>query len=504
MTATTTLPLSSSNQTDRPAPGLRMSMIDGTLAQMMVMLTTGAVLAGYAVALGLPKALVGLIASAIPISQMAQIPAVPIIERSRRRKHVALVSSAIGRLLWIPIAFVPWMFPDPSTTRTVVFLALVISSFFFQSISACAYASWMRDLIPLETMGRFFGRRLALSTGAGALVALGAGFGLDRAKAMLGPVDAYIPVLLLGAAIGILGLAPLVLTPEPDMAPPLKEPLHRALLRPLEDADYRQILRFSGAWSLAVHLASPFFAVYMLERIGLSMGTILSLSVIGQLTNVLFLSLWGPVVDRLGNVGVLRLAVLFFTASFLIWPSTTLPERHQFTLPLLALGEVLMGIGTSGIVLCGGNLSMKSAPKERAATFLATNALVTGCVATVAPLLGGWMGDAFSGFELRLLLEWEELGAGVSGSVPTVVLSGLDFVFIAAFLLGLYAGHRTLAITEPSERRSGELFRALLSQVRRPALSLGGGPGHRSFVHFPYALLRPRGPTPKPGPASGR
>ena len=44
------------------------------------------------------------------------------------------------------------------------------------------------------------------------------------------------------------------------------------LLEPVRDQNYSQLLKFLFVWSLTSNLAIPFFAVYMLKVIGLSLA----------------------------------------------------------------------------------------------------------------------------------------------------------------------------------------------------------------------------------------
>src|SRR5208337_5586128 len=47
------------------------------------------------------------------------------------------------------------------------------------TISACGFNPWIRDFVPEKIMGRFFGKRMAIGTAAGAVLALLAGVGLE-------------------------------------------------------------------------------------------------------------------------------------------------------------------------------------------------------------------------------------------------------------------------------------------------------------------------------------
>ncbi len=50
-------------------------------------------------------------------------------------------------------------------------------------------------------------------------------------------------------------------------------------------------------WNFALNLAVPFFAVYMLTRLGLSLPTVIGFTMLSQITNVLFARVWGAMAD---------------------------------------------------------------------------------------------------------------------------------------------------------------------------------------------------------------
>lgn len=255
-----------------------------------------------------------------------------------------------------------------------------------------------------------------------------------------------------------------------------------------------------------MNFAGPFFVVYMLSRLGMSMTWILGLSVVSQLVNVLFLRLWGKLADRFSNKSVLAASGPLVIVGILLWIFTTMPERHVLTVPLLILIHVLGGMSTAGVGLCAGNIALKAAPKGEATAYLATNALVSGLAATVAPLLGGLAADFFSHQELAVAVRWAtSQPAAREFALPAVHIRGLDFLFIGSFLFGLYALHRLAAVHDEGEAEEDIVLTQLYSEVRRHARHVSNLAGVRTLSSFPYAVLRRlrggsrRGPRTAPG-----
>jgi MFS family permease len=220
------------------------------------------------------------------------------------------------------------------------------------------------------------------------------------------------------------------------------------------------------------------------------MGLVLGLSVLSQLINVVFFRVWGALADRFTNKSVLGVSGPMFILSILLWPFLTMPERHFLTIPLLVAIHVLAGISTAGVMLCSGNIALKAAPLGKATSFLAANALTSGLAATVAPVLAGLAADGFSGQELSLSLKWTSTNSGSPlFDWPALSLQGLDFLFVIAVVLGVYALHRLALVREEGEVEEEVVMNELMGQVRKAVRHVSNVAGLRTLTYFPYMKL---------------
>ena len=470
--------------------GMSMLIHDGICSQIMGVLTSGAFLVAFAVLLGASNLVIGLLAAVGPFCQVLQIPAIFLVERTGRRKLLVVIHAFASRLFWIVVAVIPWFIPE--ALRIPVLLASLLLYFGLGTVAGCAWNSWVRDLVPESIMGSYFAKRMAISVALGAALTLGAGFALDYGKRLFSePLTVYSIFFAVGAFFGVLGVLFLALTPEPRMARVRPRGIFTVLAEPFRHGNYRQLIFFLGSWNFAVNLAAPFFVVYMLKRLGLSMAWVLGLSVLSQAVNVAFLRIWGRISDRYTNKSVLAVSGPLFILSILIWPFTTMPERYVLTIPLLVAIHVIAGISTAGVSLCSGNIALKLAPRGQATAYLAASALVNGLAATAAPILAGIGADWFAGESLSLSLKWTAATEGVDRWViPAVNLMGLDFIFLIAFVLGLYALHRLIAVREEGEVEETIVTSELFAEVRKAMRHVSNVAGLRTFTHFPYSRLR--------------
>lgn len=480
-----------------------MLLYDGVCSQIMGALTGGAFLVAFALLLGASNVVIGVLAAIGPLTQILQIPAIFLVDRSGLRKVLVVGSSVLSRIAWLVVAALPWLVP--ADQRVTVLIVCLGFYFGLGAVSGCAFNSWMRDFIPEEIRGSYSGKRLAVATAVGAVLTLLAGFGVDLGNRAFDRDETLYSVLFMaGAASGFVGVFFLTRIPEPRMAAVRPEGLVSMLTEPFREPNYSKLLMFLGSWNFAVNLAAPFFVVYMIQRLQLPMGLVLGLSVLSQLVNVVFFRIWGHLADRFSNKSVLAVSGPLFVVSILLWPFLTMPEKHVLTIPLLVVIHVLAGVSTAGVMLCSGNIALKAAPRGKATAFLASNALVNGLAATVAPILAGLAADGFATQGLTLSLKWTSTQRGTTAfEVPAFDLRGLDFLFVISVIFGLYALHRLLAVREEGEVEEGIVVAELVAEVRKVVRHVSNVAGLRSLYSFPFPRLeqptkqkRPQAPAP--------
>ena len=462
---------------------------DGVASQAMGILTGGAFLVAFAVKLGASNLVIGLLAAIGPLAQLLQLPSIFIVEKIRNRRLITVVAAALSRLCWLIIALSPFIFPAKIAITILLVLLAAVSA--FGAVSGCSWNSWMRDLIPENVMGSFFSKRMRISTGVGIALSIIAALYLDFWKKQFASHElaGYSILFFIGFAAGILGVFFLAKTPEIRM-PRVQEraKIFKLLSLPFKDENFRKLIAFMCSWNFAVNLAGPFFMVYMLKRLGLSMSFIIGLSIVSQVMNFVFLKIWGRYTDRFSNKSVLAISGPLFIISILAWTFTTMPEKYFLTIPLLIIIHVVMGLSSAGVSLASGNISLKLAPKGQATVYLAANTIMNSIAAGIAPILGGIFADFFAGRELAWTLNYKSPTGEFS--LATLNLQQWDFFFALAFLIGLYAIHRLAMIKEAGEVEEKIVTQELLNEVRTQVRILSSVEGLRQMVSFPISIVR--------------
>ncbi|MFC1931555.1 MFS transporter [Chloroflexota bacterium] len=476
------------------ALGLHWFTLEGMTSLGLFSITTSGFLAAFALALGANNLQIGILAALPFLMQILQLPSIWLVEKFRKRKTIALITWLPAQLLWFPMALIPAFAKTPSGMAISLLLIFMAIRGLLAAISNCSWNGWIRDLIPQQMLGQIFSRRLIFSTIAAVAFSMGAAFFVDFWQSQASGQSAifgYTYVLLFGALF--LGLASpvfMALMPEPLMqtVPGTQPSIMARLTTPFRDRNFRQLIQFLLFWGFASNLAIPFFAVYMLQRLGLPLSSVIALSILSQFFNILFLRIWGRFVDRFGSKAVLSLCASLYLLVILGWIFTTMPERYVLTIPLLLGLHIFAGIANAGVTLTVATIGLKLSPKGEATTYLAGASLATNLGAGLGPLCGGLLADFFSKRQLDLTLTWTSPLNYLEVSALSII--GLEFLFGIAFIFGLITLSTLATVREEGAVSREVILESLMFPTREISRPMSSVPGYNLLSNFPFGYLK--------------
>lgn len=474
---------------DQLRRGERHLLFDAAFGTVIGTLNSGVVLVAYALMLGAPSSVIGVLAAVPFLTQLLQGPAVILLERLRRRRLVAVASLFVARLA-LPLMMVLGYLPD----RRIALLLLVVAEVVhcaFNAVAACAWNSWIRDLIPEERLGRFFARRTVwatvLATVGTAVAALALQFA-DAGSDGGGSPAVFAALYGVGFASSLLSTWHLSRVPEPAMPPAgAGGRLRELFLEPLRDRGFVRLIRFFASWQFAVNLAAPFFSVFMIRQLGYTAAFVLVMNIVSQIANIAVVRTWGRLSDRFTNKTVLTFAAPGFIACIAAMALAGQVGPRGWTTVYLAALHVLMGMMAAGVALASSAINLKLAPRGRSTAYVATSALVTAAAAGIAPLLGGVLAGFFEKRELRLALDWRSPEGALQ--LVTISVSWWQFFFLLSALAGLYSMHRLSLVQEPAEVPRSRLVQHILDTARRSVRNVSTVAGLRAAVAFPSGRI---------------
>jgi MFS family permease len=382
------------------------------------------------------------------------------------------------------MAFVPWI-PDTATALKMLVVCVLLREL-GGGWGSGPWNGLVRDLVPERLLGRLFGNRLNLFTMLGTIAALLAAALLDVVQKgwLLPLMSAYFAVAF---AMGVCSFWQLYKLPEAEIGMTATQGMMGQLIEPLRDKNFRRLIAFMLALLFSVNIAVPFFPVYMLESLALPVGYVTAFWALGQFMQLPFFKWWGMVSDRFSHTTSLAACLPFFVAGLLLWPLTSLPDTHAFTVPLLLVIHMLMGVGLAGVTLSTAVISLKLAPKSKITGYAATAALLANMAAAVAALSGGWLATKLDQMHLVVHIEWK--AQGDSGDMTAYSLQGYEFLFCLAALLVVLSIPLLGRIQEKGKVPKEVVTRLMQEKTSNMFRSVSTVSGWRHIMSYPYVLL---------------
>lgn len=443
--------------------GLRLLTREVVFSTLADSLMSGVILTAFALHVGASNQVIGALAAVVFWGQLLQGAAAVLIEKLRMRKPIAVAGSLVLALVAALMSALAFF----AVTGGAPFVLVAFVAFYAAAgaFAGCAWNGWVRDIVPGERRGRFFGRRSSLSKAVALTTGLLAAWALDQVpEGTSGRSAAFAGLFAIACAGQLLSATWLARTPEPMMPPPTEAPqrLIPMLRRVWADAKFRRWIRFLASWQFAINLAQPFVTVFYLRQLGLPMELVMALSFVTQFANMLTLGRWGQLADRLKDKSVLNIAAptLILCIAGLVFASE-IESRALLGVYLVAL-HLVAGTASAGVTLASGNMIMKISPRGGSEAYFAANALISSMAAGLAPLLGGFGADFFATREFAIVLEWA--GPHYRGDFVRFSIHAWDFYFLLSALAGLYALHRLAMVREEGELIGRQMLKEIHAQ----------------------------------------
>jgi len=454
--------------------GLRVLTLESMASSGFASITGSTFIVAFALALGADNFQIGILASIPLLTDLFQIPAVWLIEKLRYRKVIVFSTWLISQLLWIPIALLPLFADTAGTCIILILMGLMTIRGIMNAFSNCGWNSWLRDLIPQPILGRYLSRQLSLATAVSIIIGLGVAFFLSRWDGSGGGTAGYSYVLLIGLIIfGLASPACMIFIPEPMMRPVIspRPSFLKTIFTPWREQNYRQLLKFLMFWGFATSMAFPFFEVFMLTRLNLSILIVIILATITDIFIAVSLRIWGPLSDRLGSKIIMSNSTSLFLMVLLGWAIIAIYGNSIFLIPMLVILHIIQGISIAGIMLAEEALSLKLAPAGKATAYTTCASLADSVGTGTGVIAGGFLAELFSTDRINLNLHW----LAQSGQINSVENGpgGFPFLFLLSFAVGTLTLKTLQNLQDTGRTRYNSLLTILITEIIRTFCSAG-------------------------------
>src|SRR3989338_9143209 len=302
------------------------------------------------------------------------------------RKWVHVVFTGWIAFVWIPIILLAFLYARSIGVPYLPYALIALYSLFifFSAVKDPPSFSWIGDLVPEEQRGHYFARRNKVIGWTGVVIFLIGGIVLYFFEKKPYVLAIYSLVFIASILFRIVSLYQV----KHIYCPHFK--LHKgysfsfwSFLKRYDN--FGKFSVFQAAFNFAVMVASPFFAVYMLQELHFNLFWFTAVSLSSTVFYLLLTPLAGKFSDRYGNLKLLYIAAWAFPITPLLWLFLKDPVL-LFLLPgfTAGLGNAALGIGSTNFMY----YSIK--PERRGICFTYSN-ILTGIGVFFGSIFGGLM-----------------------------------------------------------------------------------------------------------------
>jgi MFS family permease len=441
---------------------MRLVIADGLASEAMITLTSGTFLVAMLVLLKANNFQIGLLAGLPTFTNVFQLLSVWLVRRFNNRRAIVVISSFLARTPLVIIGLLILIFKS-IPVETVVFI--LFFHYFFGSVAGPCWNAWMKDLIPEKALGSYFSKRTSYTQVLNIILGLATAFIVDYTKnnRITEELNVYACLFIGGGIAGIMSALFLSNTAEP-LGRVTTGNILTVLQRPLRDGNFRRLLVFNSAWVFALNIATPFFVVFMMTKMGLSISYIIALNIVSQICSILTVRMWGRLADNYSNKTVIGICAPLYILCLLGWCYVGIYTREYLNLILLFVIHAGMGISNAGINLSLTNISLKLSPAEESVVYLSTKNIITALFSFIAPLIGGTLADFFSKRSLSIDAEWKS--PTWQKVIHLLDLHEFNFLFLIAAGLAFIAAELLLSVRETGEVAKNVVRRMMRTNIK--------------------------------------
>lgn len=448
--------------TDEVNQGLRLVIREGLAAEGMTTFTGGAFLVAMALMMGASNFQIGILAALPTFTNVFQLFSIWLVRRFNNRRAVAVICSVLARLPLVIIGCLPFFWQSSSKINLLIFFLFFY--YLFGSIAGPSWNSWMKDLVPEKQLGSYFSKRSSYTQSLNVVLSLILALVLDYIRNNYNDLQlsVYGIMFITGGIIGLTGSFILSRVKEPR-AVMTHDNIFKLFAKPLKDGNFQRLLLFNSGWTFALNIATPFFTVFMMKTLGLSLSYIIGLNILTQVSSIFTVRMWGAFADRYSNKTIIAIGAPLYILCIIAWCFVGLYSSFYTNIVLLALIHIFTGISTAGINLSITNMGLKLAPKTDAIVYLSARNMILSVFGSIAPLVGGRLADYFSERSLVINAEWTSPTA--EKVFHLVSLHEWNFLFLIGAFLALIALELLVHVKEV-----GEVEKELVVRIMRHSI----------------------------------
>jgi hypothetical protein len=419
-------------------------VVAGCLAMAYTQLTMSPATIEFARELGARGLHIGILGALPTGMYFTQFLAAVAVNHMRFRRRLWFAVGLVQRLIHVPVAVGPLLFPEVSGDAWV-WLLVATTAVNHGLINFCTplWLSWMGDYLPSRGLSRYWGVRhlwmqwaSALSLFVAALLLLHSGWEVKVSFAVL---------IVAGAVLGVADLCCFWKVEEPPVTPAPSPRLRDVFAAPFRNRDYRSFIAYTCFWHLAAMVGAPFISFYLLAYVGMDLYRVLLLWTFSWVGGAVFSRLLGQLAEERGHRPLLVLCTLFKSQNMLAL--LLLPRDPNTAFWILVPVFMVDAVLNAGIAIASNGFMLKYSPSGGRTMYIAAGMALAGMVGCATSVVSGAALD---------------LAASVRFTLAGLEVANFHLLFAASIALRLAAVPLARRVREPQARGAREVLTLLL------------------------------------------
>jgi len=303
-----------------------------------------------------------------------------VIQKMGSRKKAIVLLAFLDAIGWLPLIVLLFFFRP---VNPIWLIPCWIINLIPGMLLAPARSSWMADLVPAATRGRYFGTRSAISGAAyiGTFYVIGYVLQLFNGSILHGFVVIFL-IAFIAQFITFLIYSRIhntPVTPEKDTNFGFFDFLGETRQRNLG-----KFILFVSLFQLTVYISSPFVTPYMLNDLHLSYMFFALVFSTEFLAKVIIVTFWGRYADKVGNLKVMKVVSLAIPLIPILWLVSP-------NVGFLVLVQLFSGACWAGFDLCSCNFIYEAALPGKRLKYIAYHKALTTFFMALGALTGAYL-----------------------------------------------------------------------------------------------------------------
>ncbi|MEI6849860.1 MAG: MFS transporter [archaeon] len=304
------------------------------------------------------------------------------------RKNIVLKSIIWQAILWLPLALIALLKFYGVYENSLIYLLIIGYSLItaLGGLGHPAWFSWMGDLISDKNKGKYFARRNII-TGIVELIAVALATLIIQSTENQGlALWGFAIIFILSFIFRTVSF--LLIKNQYSPHAKSRKTYSTTLMQLIkENKNYRRFAIYHLFFNIALMIASPFFAVYMLKELHFSYVQYIIVATSGSIFYLIFTPLAGKFSDKYGNVKLLLISNILFAINPLFWIFIKSP------LLLTIIPQLVSGAANAAIIIAVTNFSYDYLKEEERGIGIAYSNLSAGIGVFVGSIAGGLLLD---------------------------------------------------------------------------------------------------------------